>query len=51
MAALVAIIRALGGNRLTKIGNFYVDMTRAAVRVLLPLAIFVAVILCGKARR
>jgi K+-transporting ATPase ATPase A chain len=45
MAALVAIIRARGGNRLTKLGNFYVDMTRAAVRVLLPLAIFVATIL------
>jgi K+-transporting ATPase ATPase A chain len=45
MAALVAIMRALGGNRLTKLGNFYVDITRAAVRVLLPLAIFVATIL------
>jgi K+-transporting ATPase ATPase A chain len=45
MAALVAIIRGLGGNRLTKLGNFYVDLTRAAVRVLLPLAIFVATIL------
>ena len=45
MAALVAIIRALGGNRLTKLGNFYVDATRAAVRVLLPLAIVVATIL------
>jgi K+-transporting ATPase ATPase A chain len=45
MAALVAIIRALGGNRLTKLGNFWVDMTRAAVRVLLPLAILVATIL------
>jgi K+-transporting ATPase ATPase A chain len=45
MAALVAIIRALGGNRLTTVGNFYVDVTRAAVRVLLPLSIFVAVIL------
>ncbi|HEY7709681.1 MAG TPA: potassium-transporting ATPase subunit KdpA, partial [Candidatus Entotheonella sp.] len=45
MAALVAIIRALGGNRLTKLGNFYVDLTRAGVRVLLPLAIFVATIL------
>jgi K+-transporting ATPase ATPase A chain len=45
MAALVAIIRALGGNRLTKLGNFYVDVTRASVRVLLPLAIFVATIL------
>ncbi|MGZ5473645.1 MAG: potassium-transporting ATPase subunit KdpA, partial [Thermoanaerobaculia bacterium] len=45
MAALVAILRALGGNRLTKLGNFYVDATRAAVRVLLPLAIVVAVVL------
>jgi len=45
MAALVAVIRALGGNRLTRLGNFYVDLTRAAVRVLLPLAILVATIL------
>jgi K+-transporting ATPase ATPase A chain len=45
IAALVAIIRALGGNRLTKLGNFYVDATRAAVRILLPLAIVVATIL------
>jgi potassium-transporting ATPase potassium-binding subunit len=48
MAALVAIIRALGGNRLTKLGNFYVDVTRAAVRVLLPLAIVVAVIILSQ---
>jgi K+-transporting ATPase ATPase A chain len=45
MAALVAIIRALGGNRLIHVGNFYVDLTRAGVRVLLPLAIFVGTIL------
>lgn len=45
MAALVAIIRGLGGNRLTQLGNFWVDMTRAAVRVLLPLTIVVALIL------
>jgi K+-transporting ATPase ATPase A chain len=44
MAALVAIIRGLGGNRLTRLGNFYVDLTRAAVRVLLPLSILVATI-------
>jgi potassium-transporting ATPase potassium-binding subunit len=48
MAALVAIIRALGGNRLTKLGNFYVDVNRAAVRVLLPLAIVVAVIILSQ---
>jgi potassium-transporting ATPase potassium-binding subunit len=45
MAALAAVIRALGGNRLTKLGNFYVDATRAAVRVLLPLALVLAAFL------
>lgn len=44
MAALVAIIRALGGDRLTHIGNFYVDATRASVRVLLPLAMLVSIV-------
>jgi K+-transporting ATPase ATPase A chain len=45
MAALVAIIRALAGNRLKTLGNFYVDCTRASVRVLLPLALLVGTIL------
>ncbi len=45
MAALAAIIRALGGNRLTALGNFYVDCARAAVRVLLPLALAVGIVL------
>jgi K+-transporting ATPase ATPase A chain len=45
MAALVAIIRALGGKGIQKVGNFYVDLTRAGARVLLPLAIFVALVL------
>ena len=45
MAACIAIIRGLGGSRLTHLGNFYVDMTRAAVRVLLPLALVVGTLL------
>src|SRR5262245_53506216 len=45
IAACVAIIRGLGGNRLHHLGNFYVDLTRANVRVLLPLALLVGVIL------
>jgi potassium-transporting ATPase potassium-binding subunit len=45
MAALIAIIRALGGNRLTTLGNFYVDCARAAVRVLLPLALLIGIVL------
>jgi K+-transporting ATPase ATPase A chain len=45
IAACIAIIRALAGNGLRQIGNFYVDLTRATVRVLLPLALMVGVIL------
>ena len=45
MAACIAVIRGLGGNRLATLGNFYVDCTRATVRVLLPLALLVAVVL------
>jgi potassium-transporting ATPase potassium-binding subunit len=45
IAACVALIRALGGNRMTSIGNFYLDLTRATVRLLLPLALVVGTVL------
>ena len=45
VAACVAIIRGLGGDRLKSLGNFYVDLTRATVRVFLPLAVLVGAIL------
>jgi K+-transporting ATPase ATPase A chain len=45
IAACVALMRALAGNRLRTIGNFYLDLTRATVRLLLPLAVMVAVLL------
>ncbi|MEO8681495.1 MAG: potassium-transporting ATPase subunit KdpA [Vicinamibacterales bacterium] len=45
VAACIAIIRGLGGNRLTQLGSFYVDMTRATVRVFLPLALLVGTVL------
>ncbi len=48
VAACIAIIRALAGNRLTQIGNFYVDMTRATVRLFLPLALLVGAILISQ---
>jgi K+-transporting ATPase ATPase A chain len=44
VAAAVAIIRGLAGNRLAELGNFYVDLTRATVRVFLPLALLVSVL-------
>ena len=48
IAACIAIMRGLGGNRLQQLGNFYVDLTRATVRVLLPMAVAVAVILISQ---
>jgi K+-transporting ATPase ATPase A chain len=45
IAACIAIIRALAGNRLKQLGNFYVDLTRACVRVFLPLALLVGTVL------
>lgn len=45
MAACIAVMRGLAGSRLAVLGNFYVDMTRAAVRVLLPLSLLVGTIL------
>jgi K+-transporting ATPase ATPase A chain len=48
MAALAAIIRALAGSRQTTLGNFYVDVTRASVRILLPLALIVGTILMSQ---
>jgi K+-transporting ATPase ATPase A chain len=44
VAAAVAIIRGLAGNRLTQLGNFYVDLTQATIRVFLPLALLVSVL-------
>jgi potassium-transporting ATPase potassium-binding subunit len=48
VAACIATIRGLAGNRLSHLGNFYVDLTRATIRVLLPLAILVSLILMSQ---
>jgi K+-transporting ATPase ATPase A chain len=48
VAACIAIMRGLAGNRLLELGNFYVDLTRATVRVFLPLAIVVSLILMSQ---
>ena len=45
VAAAVATMRGLAGSRLTHLGNFYVDLTRATVRLFLPLAVAVSVLL------
>ncbi len=42
MALAVAVTRALARSKVSTLGNFWVDMTRATLYVLLPLAIIVA---------
>jgi K+-transporting ATPase ATPase A chain len=48
MATCVAIIRGLASTRTTTLGHFYVDATRASVRVLLPLAVAVSLVLVSQ---
>jgi potassium-transporting ATPase potassium-binding subunit len=48
VAAAVAAIRGLAGNRLKTLGNFYVDLTRATIRVFLPLAILVSIVVMSQ---
>ena len=48
VAAAVATMRGLGGNRLKTLGNFYVDVTRATVRLFLPLALLVSILLMSQ---
>jgi K+-transporting ATPase ATPase A chain len=45
VAACIAVIRGLAGNRLQRLGNFYVDLTRATIRLFLPLGLLVGTIL------
>jgi K+-transporting ATPase ATPase A chain len=45
IAVAVALIRGLAARRSTTIGNFWVDLTRGTVRILLPLSAVAAVVL------
>lgn len=47
LAVAVALVRGLVAHRTGVIGNFWVDLTRATVRVLLPIAFLGAVVLLG----
>ncbi|NTJ43699.1 potassium-transporting ATPase subunit KdpA [Agrobacterium larrymoorei] len=44
MALAIAVTRALARSKVTTLGNFWVDLTRATLYVLLPLAIIVALV-------
>lgn len=45
MAVLVALIRALARSQAQTVGNFWVDLTRGTLYILLPLSILVALLL------
>ncbi|MFC4314406.1 potassium-transporting ATPase subunit KdpA [Steroidobacter flavus] len=48
MAVLVALIRGFSRRQANQIGNFYVDMTRSTLYVLLPLSILLALALVSQ---
>jgi len=45
IAVAVALVRGFTRSRTDRLGNFWVDMTRATLRILLPLAVVAAVVL------
>jgi potassium-transporting ATPase potassium-binding subunit len=48
MAVLLALIRGLSRKTTDKIGNFWTDLTRSTLYVLLPLSILFAIVLVGQ---
>ncbi len=48
MAVLIALIRGLSRNEAQHLGNFWVDMTRSVIYILLPLAFIFALILSSQ---
>jgi K+-transporting ATPase ATPase A chain len=48
MAVLVAFIRALARKQTTKLGNFWVDLTRGTLYILLPLSILLTLLLVSQ---
>jgi K+-transporting ATPase ATPase A chain len=48
MAVMAAFIRGLARRRAKTLGNFWVDLTRSTVRILLPLSLVVAVVLISQ---
>jgi K+-transporting ATPase ATPase A chain len=48
MAVLIALIRGISRQTANKIGNFWVDLTRSTLYILIPLAIVLAVLLVSQ---
>ncbi|BDX30610.1 potassium-transporting ATPase potassium-binding subunit [Mycobacterium antarcticum] len=47
MAVAIALVRGLARRRTTDLGNFWVDLVRGVIRILLPIAFVAALILIG----
>lgn len=48
MAVMAALIRGLARRRASTLGNFWVDLTRGTIRILLPLSFVVALLLVSQ---
>ncbi len=48
MAVLVALVRGFSSRNLETIGNFWVDMTRSTLYILLPLSLIFSIVLIGQ---
>jgi K+-transporting ATPase ATPase A chain len=47
IAVAIALIRGFARSRTDRLGNFWVDLTRATIRVALPIAFLAAIVLVG----
>jgi K+-transporting ATPase ATPase A chain len=47
LAVMIALVRGLARRRADTIGNFWVDLTRSVIRVFVPAAFVVAIVLVG----
>ena len=47
IAVAVALVRGFARNRTERLGNFWVDLTRITLRVLLPISFVVAIVFVG----
>lgn len=48
IAVAIAVIRGFARQQMNSLGNFWVDLTRAALYLLLPISLVAALILCGQ---
>jgi K+-transporting ATPase ATPase A chain len=47
VAVAIALVRGFARNRTDRLGNFWVDLTRICLRIMLPLAIIFAIVFVG----